>query len=481
MTIKENAFTPLSKSRTRYPGAQTRGLGAFSHMARALCLLLAVLAAFCGGEASATGRESITLSDEQGLHLAGDLLREGKQEEAVAVYTLLLQSRASEISIEAAFILSQIYVAEERHNQAIELLIGVLNRYPDLPRVRLELARAFFLNEDWEDARFHFELVKGGKNIPPEVVANVDHFLRAIRLQKNWSLEFGLGYLPDSNLNQASGNTEECISTSFGLFCRELKDKKSGHGGRLSATGNYYLKLSRNFGIRNTVGVYLTEYDDSDYNDYILYAASGPRVVFGNSEISMQPTYMRRIYAGENYSQSAGLRADMQNDFGRFILGSGGSFARNTYAKDYIHSALRGREYNAYLRPRVILSNRSFVQAGVDFTRDETENDIYGSDRWRYSLGLYYFFKYGFSVYVEGGLTQAAYHAGQYYVTDDHRIDHTRRRDLIKTASVELGTNIWEAQGIRPSVQYTYTRQDSNIWSYEYDRHRVNLLLTLRF
>ena len=459
---------------------------------------LVLHAAVClAGEASGDARElpsfegraehpppaarDIHISDEQGLGLAAELFNAGQLEAAMQIYNLLLQSRQQEISTEAAFILSQIYVGKEDYNQAIELLIGILNRFPSLARVRLELARAYFLNENWEDARFHFELVKGGKDIPPEVIANVDLFLQAIRRQKNWSLELGLGYVPDSNLNQSSGNTEECIATSLGLFCRELEDEKSGHGARLNVTGNYYWKLSKNFGIRNTLGIYLTEYGQSDYDDYILYAASGPRLLFGDSELSLQPTYTRRMYGGESYSESHGLRLDMQNDFGRLILASGGAFKKNSYAKGYVHSELKGQEYQYYLIPRLILSSQSFVQAGLEFTRDETENDIYGSDRWRYSLGWYYFFKHGFSLFVEGSLTQATYHAGKWYITEDHLFDFAKRRDLIKSLTVELGTNIWEGQGIRPTLQYTYTRQDSNIWSHEYDRHRVNLLMSFRF
>ena len=425
--------------------------------------------------------DNIHISDEQGLYLAAEKLKNGQIDAAIQLYYLLLQSSRQEIRIEAGFVLSQIYMANREYDKAIKLLIDILNRFPELPRVRLELARAFYLNEDYDDARFHFELVKGGKDIPPEVLSNVDRFLQTIRRQKDWSLEVGFGYVPDSNLNLASGNTEECINTVFGLMCRPLDDKRSGHGARFSATGNYYWKISKNFGIRNTVGLYLTEYKQSNYDDYILYLASGPRLLFGNSEVSLQPTYTRRMYGGESYSESYGARLDMQNDLGRFLLSSGASFNKNSYAKDYIDDALKGHDYRFYLQTRFILSNQSFIQAGLSGTRDETKNNIYGSNRWRYSLGWYYFFKYGFSLFAEAGLTDARYHAGKYFITENHRIDYAKRRDSIKDFSIELGTNIWESQGVRPTIQYSYTKQDSNIWSHEYDKHRLNLSFVFRF
>ncbi|MDR2947080.1 MAG: surface lipoprotein assembly modifier [Candidatus Adiutrix sp.] len=459
-------------------------MAAFSNSTRRLCFLLAMAFALAVGLPCAWAAEApgeVRLSDEEGLALAATLYNRGEREAAERVYGLLLQSGQPEISVEAAFLLSQIYVSREDYNQAIALLTGILNRFPGLARVRLELARAYFLNENWDDARFHFELVKGGQNIPPGVAANVDMFLREIRRKKNWSLEVGFGYVPDSNLNQASGITEECIDTSMGLLCRAVDGKKSGHGARLNVTGNYYWKLSQNVGIRSTLGLYLTEYGRGEYDDYILYAAGGPRILFGNSEASLQATFQRRVYGGESYGESPGLRFDMQNDFGRFILASGASFRQNNYAREAVDAALQGNEYRAYLMPRFIVTSRSYVQAGLDYTRDETALDPYGSDRRRFSLGGYYFFKHGFSLFVEGGLTRADYHAGQWYVTDDYRLDYTRRQDLIKEATVELSTNIWEGLGMRPTLQYTYIRQGSNIWSHEYDRHRINLLTTFRF
>jgi hypothetical protein len=44
-----------------------------------------------------------------------------------------------------------------------------------------------------------------------------------------------------------------------------------------------------------------------------------------------------------------------------------------------------------------------------------------------------------------------------------------------------LSTNVFEAYGITPMLQYSYIRRDSNIWSYGYDRHRVNLAFNFKF
>ena len=73
----------------------------------------------------------------------------------------------------------------------------------DLVRVRLELARAFFLKREDDLARESFERVLAGEP-PPTMAANIRRFLREIWARRRWSARFGLALAPDSNLNAAS-------------------------------------------------------------------------------------------------------------------------------------------------------------------------------------------------------------------------------------------------------------------------------------
>ena len=88
-------------------------------------------------------------------------------------------------------------------DEAITAFRNLLIDRPELVRVRLELARAFFLKREDALARRHFEQVLAG-NLPPPVVANVQRFLAAIRARKRWSVYFGAALAPDSNIGAAS-------------------------------------------------------------------------------------------------------------------------------------------------------------------------------------------------------------------------------------------------------------------------------------
>ena len=94
---------------------------------------------------------------------------------------------------------------DELLDKAIAEFRAMLVANPRLVRVRLELARAFFLKEEDTLARRHFEIVLSGK--PPAGVAlNVNRFLAQIRARKRWSVRVGVALAPDSNI---SARTDE--------------------------------------------------------------------------------------------------------------------------------------------------------------------------------------------------------------------------------------------------------------------------------
>ena len=456
-----------------------------------LLLLAALLAPFPAAEgaereappaagASAPAGEK-RLTEREALVLARILAGQGRRDEAAALYQeLIARGRIQEYRIEAAFQLAGIFMLEGRFREASLLFLDILRRNPNLPRVRLELARAYFLNRDYEDAQLQFELVKGS-GLPPEVQEKVDEFLTQIRRRKDWSIGFNAALVPDSNLNQASGGEEECIALGGMLLCRPLEKKQSGIGLGVGGTLNHYLRFSRDFGLRSTISLNALEYERNDFDDYQLFLASGPRHTFEQGEISRQPTFRKRWYAGRQYSEEYGIRLDGQWMLIRFLLGGAFSWARIRYNDSYVNEFLEGDSLFSHLQVRYILNDRTFVQAGLAFQRENAEADAYGSDSLRCALGLYRVLPYGFSLFGELSLTDARYHGAQWYIARDYRIAETRRRDRTWQVFASLSSSLLEKYDITPTLQYTYVRRDSNIWTQEHERQRLNLSLGYRF
>ena len=106
-------------------------------------------------------------------------------------------------------------------NEAIGAFRTMLIEEPRLLRVRLELARAFFLKGEEELARRHFELVLAAD--PPEpVVVNVRRFLAELQARRRWSYRLGAALAPDSNVG---GTSDERTVYIFNLpFQRNMEE-----------------------------------------------------------------------------------------------------------------------------------------------------------------------------------------------------------------------------------------------------------------
>ncbi|MDR1241566.1 MAG: tetratricopeptide repeat protein [Deltaproteobacteria bacterium] len=431
---------------------------------------------------AASGQEgSRVLSEREALALAGRLMQAGHLEEAREIYAAVLEkTRNEDFRVEAGFQLAQILLREGKYRAAASSLQIILNTHPDLPRVRLDLARAYFLDKNYEDAAFQFELVKGG-DLPPPVLEKVEVFLDLIRRQKDWTLDFFLTPVSDSNISQASGGSEECIDTTFGTLCRPLEAKKSGFGLSGGATLDYFRRISRDWGLRATVGLNGLMYEQRDYDDHTLYMALGPRRLWESGEASLQPTFRKRWYGGKEYSREYGMRLDARQNFGPLILDGGASWGTTDYDDPYVHSFLHGQSWGFRFQPRYILNERTFVQAGAQFLRDETRARAYASDNWRYALGAYRILPHSFALFLEGSLARSGYKAPQWYVTRDNRLDETTRKDTVWGFTASLSSSAFTAWGLTPVLQYSYIRRDSNIWTRGFDRHRLNLMVNIRF
>ena len=124
------------------------------------------------------------------------LLRAGRLEHARA---FLEQARPAdeEARIERLFLLGRIEMRLGRPAEAAERFEAILALRPDLTRVRLELARAWYLAGRPDRARHHFRRSLGDE-LPSSVEAAVEGFLRRIDARRRWSASFAASLLPET-------------------------------------------------------------------------------------------------------------------------------------------------------------------------------------------------------------------------------------------------------------------------------------------
>ena len=214
-------------------------------------------------------------------------------------------------------------VAQERDallDEAIAALGAILVDRPDLVRVRLELARAFFLKEEDDLSREHFERVLAGRPLPA-VEANIRRFLGAIKVRRRWSGHFGFALAPDSNLNTAS---DERVIYIFGLPFRRNAEAgaSSGLGVLLWGGGEYQHPLGGRLWLRAGADLAQREYDGKAFDQTVATVYAGPRWLVGaETEMSLLGNATRRLAAGRTDTRGSGVRLESEHRFGKRLKG----------------------------------------------------------------------------------------------------------------------------------------------------------------
>lgn len=134
---------------------------------------------------------------------------------AVSVPPTSAQEASRDVIIAEAFELAMTDLVSGRPDLAIPLLRGILARDPDLSRVRLELARAYFEAGRFGSAREQFRIVLSDPELPIVVRENVLRFLRRTDEERGWRTSFGFSLITPTGSGRQY-DTDTVILDLFG-------------------------------------------------------------------------------------------------------------------------------------------------------------------------------------------------------------------------------------------------------------------------
>lgn len=353
-------------------------------------------------------------------------------------------------------------------DRAINVFHTILVNEPGADRVRLELARAFFLKGDDTLARDHFERVLAGE-LPAAVIANVQRFLNAMRERRRWSAYFGLALVPDTNPGAAS-DADVIYIYDLPFRRNHYQGAESGFGLALWGGGEYRYPLDDSLCLRFGADLVHRDYPGGLFDSSLLAAHAGPCVLIDkDTEASVLLTAQRRLQAGEPTYDSPGLRIEVDRRLtDRLTMRVNATWERRNFVdSSYLDASITSLAVHAawVVMPTVRLDG------WVGYRAERTASEPWrNTTRWG-SLRTTVALPWGFT--VGGG---AAMHLTRYqgrwfpFVRDG-----TSRRDTILALHASVLNRQVTVLGFSPQFVVTNERRVSNAQLHDYQRSRVEL------
>ena len=362
-------------------------------------------------------------------------------------------------------------------SEAIGAFHSMLIERPGLVRVRLELARAFFLKGEDELARRHFEAVLAG-DPPAPVVANIRRFLSEIEGRGRWNYRLGAALAPDSNIG---GTSDERTIYIFNLpFERDIEElTTSGIGVAVWGGAEYQKPVTERIRLRAGADFARREYAGSQFDQLFLGTHFGPRwQVDEDTSFSVLASVRQRWLGSAPDHRALGARLEgyrrlsqSVNVFANATWHGRRYRTRTLFDGPVFESSLRA---NWVVRPTVRLE----FSGGYLWERPS-------ATRWRHrthwlGAGVSVILPRGFNVSTGIEMRWADYHESE-GLWFPNISDGSAREDTTRSLRVSVHNRGITLLGFSPQLVAVHEERDTNAQLYDFQRTRGELRFIQQF
>ena len=452
----------------------------FHILAIALFLLIA------GQATNTAGAELDRSVDIPGVADARKLIKNGKYDEALGILRALVKTHPKHTDILFLFGLATIEKSEQpditeadRESllaDTITALRTILIDRPELVRVRLELARAFFFNGDDGLARDHFERVLAG-NPPPPVVANIQLFLDSIRARRSWSMYLGVALLPSTNIGKYPHENTIIIVPGLPDFpFRPDETRKSGVGISVWTGGQYHYPLTERVRFLLGSDATLQQYPGKEFDQTSLSGHVGPSWLAGqNTEISILANIRKNWIGASPYSSEIGAKLRVGYRLTRRINITGQAYWQRSdfRTNKFLDGPLRDFSLYGYW----LITPTVRAEAAAGYARQRAKNPLYNNaSRWG-RIGVSVILPRGFTLGASYELRRKQYKGGSIFAT----LDGLSRRDRTGILRASVYNRAFTLYGFSPQLAVTNEAQKSNGQFHNYKSTSAELRFVRQF
>ena len=359
-------------------------------------------------------------------------------------------------------------------DEAVGAFRSILIRRPDLVRVRLELALAFFLKEADGLAREHFERALVGKP-PPQLAANVTRFLNIMRGRRRWRGYFGFSLAPDTNINAASD--AQFIYINGLPFRRGAVGQASSDIGVVGwGGGEYQYPLAARWRLRAGFDVNHREYKGGRFDQTFIAGHVGPRFfVSQNTEMSLLASASQRWWGGNPFNWDIGGRLEVIHRlFAGLRLNGRATWQDRTYQQQKF---LEGSLMVFSLGANYVLFPTVQINALVGYQQQHAQAQRWKNAGYWTRAGTNVFLPWGFSVGLSAEFRWTDYESGWFPFVQDNgaREDQTR---ILRATLLNRAITVF---GFSPQIAFSNQLRTSNAQLFDFKRNLVEMRWVRQF
>ena len=448
----------------------------------AACLLFAALPAWSNEDGSEPLSQDTAEETEEARPQR--LIDSGRYEEALTLLQPRVLGDTVEMNTLFLYGLAIVGVAqrpgrtqEDRDSlldEAIAAFRAMMINSPGLVRVRLELARAFFLKGEDDLARQHFEHVLAG-NPPSAVVDNINAFLNEIRRRRHWSFNLGWAMAPDSNIG---GSSDQRIIYIHDLPFRRNKEepRTSGVGVAVWGGAEYQVPLASNLRLRAGANASRWEYSGSEFDQLVVSTHAGPRWFVDNTtEVSVLASARQRWLGTTPDNRDLGIRLETA----RRVTSTVTALAQASWHKRRYRtrSHLDGPVFDILLRGVWVATPSVRTELYGGYGRERPRSLTWRHQSRRLGAGVSVALPLGFTVSGGAEMRWTDYRGDWFPFTRDG----SPREDRTRSLRLSTHNRAFTLLGFSPELSIVRETRTSSAQLYGYGRTRGELRFVQQF
>lgn len=360
---------------------------------------------------------------------------------------------------------------KRNYQKAISLYQKLLENHPDLVKVRFKLAQWLFEDKQFTQAAEHFSMLS--KTQLPEIIqSRLANYQYAIEERNSWSVDLGLSYVHDNNINNAAS----IPYISLGRFKFNKKAESLPQKGRGL---NYHLDVAKLVNITGHHNAYLNNqisgkyyWNNRRFNETENRLLMGYQFQNADFRLALLPLYEKRWFAEKQYSHDLGVR--VESDYrllNKWHLSSAYEYGKTTF-KDADKNKYK-KLYSVTLSYFPTVGRNLYI--GTDVLNDNTAVKSENSNKYAVRLG----WKEDWAMNIA---SRVSFQVGRTYFRGVDPLMLKKRKDREWTTHLTIWKKDWNWQGIYPKIQYRYQKIDSTLPEFfSFDKHQFNLLLEKSF